>query len=197
MKKRTNKNNLTPEQQKFADEWLIHNNGQWAYKKAYGADLSDETARASASRLLIQGNVVAYIEKEQAKIAEKYKITRERVLEEEARIAFADPIELCNEDGTLKQLTEMPEAIRRVVSKIENELSIYGKDDNEREVTKTRYHLIDKGRALERIEKHLGMFEKDNQQKRPSLEEVYTAIANLSPELGEAIKEQLEKKNAS
>jgi len=191
MPKRTNKNDLTPEQQKFADEWLIDNNGTRAYKVAYDSEMTDHVAGSAASRLLDDVKVRSYIEQEQAKIAAKYKITRERVLEEEAYIAFSDPLAFFDDNGNVRPLNEVPEHVRRAVAHFENELTRYGKDDYERETTKLKYRLIDKGRALERIEKHLGMFEKDNQQKRPSLEEVFKAIEAISPKLGEALKEYL------
>jgi len=191
MPKRTNKNDLTPEQQKFADEWLIDNNGTRAYKVAYDTEMTDHVAGSAASRLLDDVKVRSYIEQEQAKIAAKYKITRERVLEEEAYIAFSDPRTFFNDDGTIKSPDKMPAHIIRAMSAFEHETKTYGKDDDTTEVTKRKFKLWDKGRALERIEKHLGMFEKDNQQKRPSLEEVFKAIEAISPKLGEALKEYL------
>jgi phage terminase small subunit len=52
---------VTEKQKRFCDEYLIDCNGTRAYKAAYPAIKSDETAKVSASRLLTNANVKAYI----------------------------------------------------------------------------------------------------------------------------------------
>ena len=54
---------LTPNQQIFVDEWLIDRNSTRAYKIAYPKIKKDATAAASATRLLKNVKVQAYIAK--------------------------------------------------------------------------------------------------------------------------------------
>lgn len=59
---------LTPKQQAFADYYIQTGNATESYKKAYESCKKDETARANASRMLTNANVVAYIEEKQKEL---------------------------------------------------------------------------------------------------------------------------------
>lgn len=52
---------LTQQQQRFADEYIISGNATEAYKKAYKNVTKDETASAASSRLLRNVKVADYI----------------------------------------------------------------------------------------------------------------------------------------
>lgn len=72
---------MTNAQKIFCDEYLIDMNATKAYKKAYPSTKKDETARASASRLLTNVNVKSYIEtrmaeKEEEAIADQDEVLR-------------------------------------------------------------------------------------------------------------------------
>ena len=53
---------LTQNQKRFADEYVMSGNGAEAYKIAYKNVKKDSTARANASRLLTNANVIRYIQ---------------------------------------------------------------------------------------------------------------------------------------
>lgn len=176
------KKRFTPAQQHFCDEWLIDHNGTRAYKVAYPKVKKDSTAAANASRLLTNAKVWAYIEMRRAEMAAKFKIDRERVLREEACIAFSNIGDLF-EDGKLLDPDKMPEEIRRAIKRLKvKELPNGSKE----------YYccLYDKGSALARLSKQLGMYEKGNRQKNPSIDEVYSAFKEVSPELAEAVRKK-------
>lgn len=59
---------LTPKQKAFADYYIQTGNATESYKKAYESCKKDETARANASRMLTNANVVAYIEEKQKEL---------------------------------------------------------------------------------------------------------------------------------
>lgn len=59
---------LTPKQQAFADYYIQTGNATESYKKAYESCKKDETARANASRLLTNANVIAYVEEKQKEL---------------------------------------------------------------------------------------------------------------------------------
>lgn len=174
---------LTPAQRHFCDEWLKDHNGTRAYLCAYPRAKKVETAWVNASRLLSLAKVRGYIRARQAEMAKKFKIDQERVLREEACIAFSN-IAMLFEDGKLLDPNQIPEEMQRAIRSIE----IKDLPDGGREY---RYRFWDKGRALDRISKHLGMYEKDNRQKNPSLEEVYSAFKKISPELAEAVRDEI------
>lgn len=72
---------LTPKQQAFADAMLCGAEQSAAYRLAFDTHGSPTTVAKNASRLRQQPNVAAYIASEQAKLAKKRILTRERSLE--------------------------------------------------------------------------------------------------------------------
>lgn len=77
---------LTPRKQRFVDEYLIDTN---AHHAAIRAGYS-RRSRSYPERLMREPEIIAAIEQAMAARAERTGITRERVLAEYARIAFAD-----------------------------------------------------------------------------------------------------------
>lgn len=178
---------LNPLHKRFADEWLKDNNGVRAYKCVYKNVKKDATASAAATRLLKNVNVDAYIKLKQAETAAALQITQQRILEEEARLAFSDLRMLFNGETTIAP-GDLPEDIARAVSGIEIKENQIGDQGVERTY---KYKLWDKGRSLERISKHLGMYEKDNNQKRFGIDEIFQSISSLDPELAKALRDRL------
>lgn len=86
-------------------------------------------------------------------------ITVKRLIEEEIHIALYDPIDMFDKDGNELPVHLMPERIRRAIARISVSMTKDG--------TKFyNYVFADKGKALERIEKHKGFFEFDNKQRQ-------------------------------
>lgn len=83
-----------------------------------------------------------------ARHCEAAGVEAERVLREEACIAFADPADMYAPDGSLLPLHEMPERIRRSIASV--------KYDKSGGVTVRFY---EKGASLSRLHKHLGCCE--------------------------------------
>lgn len=170
---------LTPNEKIFADEWLVDRNGIRAYRKAFKSCKSDAAAGVGANKKLKKANVKAYIEARLEKISKKLEISTERVLQEDARIAYSDIGELFN-GPTLIPPADLPENVRRAVSSVKVTERKSGEDSFERVY---EYKFWDKGRAIERLDKHLGVFEKDNKQKTDPLVDVLKEIAKRSAPL--------------
>jgi hypothetical protein len=92
------------------------------------------------------------------------------VLFENARIGFSDVRRLLTDQGTLKPASEWDDDMAAAVSsiKVHELFQGVGKD---REVIgqAVEIKLWDKGAALDRMGKHLGLYEKDNAQKAANL----------------------------
>ncbi len=78
---------LTPKQERFVAEYLIDLN---ATQAAIRAGYSEKTAQQQGSRLLLNVKVQEAITKGREKTAAKLEITKERIVDELAKIAFAD-----------------------------------------------------------------------------------------------------------
>lgn len=65
----------------FIDEYFINGfNGLQAYKKAY-PNVSDDTAKVNASKLLTNTNIAIEVERRQAEHRAKYEISRDEIVD--------------------------------------------------------------------------------------------------------------------
>ncbi len=140
---------LTPKQDKFVDEYLVDLN---ATQAAIRAGYSKRSANNIGPGNLLKPIIQEAIQKRRLKLQQKLHITQERVLEEEARLAFVDIESMFDDKGNLLPVNKIPEDARRAIAGVE---VIEGVVKGE---TKFKYRLWDKGRALERISKHLGIY---------------------------------------
>lgn len=110
------------QQERFVHEYLAEtpHNATAAYKRA-GYRAEGQAARTSAARLLKQPAIVAAIAALRAKAASKFEVTRERVLEEYAKLAFYDQRKFFHEDGSLRHPTELDDFTAAALTHIEVE----------------------------------------------------------------------------
>lgn len=144
---------LTPKQKIFADEYLIDLNATRAYKVAYPNVKKDEVAAAASTRLLRNVKVAAYVQKRMDERAHRTEITQDMVLQELAKIGFADVTDFVTIEAKgayctvkVKSTDQMPRDKLGAIAGIKE-------GANGIEVK-----LNDKGKALELIGRHLGMF---------------------------------------
>lgn len=155
---------LTPKQIRFCEEYLIDLNGTQA---AIRAGYSKKTANEQAARLLANVSLQDYVQQLQSKTSDKLEITREKVIAEYARIAFSDVRAFFGEDGGMKNLSDLTSNEAAAISSIETEELFEGFGKDRERIGRTRkVKMWDKTKALESLGKHLGLFEKDNEQKR-------------------------------
>lgn len=164
---------LTKKQKIFADEYLIDLNATRAYKAAYPKVKKDETARTNSSRMLTNANVVAYVEKRMKDREKRTEITQDMVLKELAKIGFADVTDFVTIENKgilrvvqVKTTDEMPGDKMGAIAGIKE-----GANGIE-------IKLNDKGKALELIGRHLGMF-KDKLEVSGTLETEKTKLDDL------------------
>ncbi|WP_051531533.1 terminase small subunit [Clostridiisalibacter paucivorans] len=81
---------LTDNQKRFIDEYLIDLNATRAYKAVYQRVKKDEVAAAASARLLRNVKVQKYLMERQKALQERTEITQDKVIQELARIGFAD-----------------------------------------------------------------------------------------------------------
>ena len=151
---------LTFKQAKFVDLVLNANQAQWLSYKEVFKTKSDASAVSGASRLLAKANVQEYKAALEAYAAssalDNTTISQERILQEEACLAFIDIADFVDETGIfIKNIRDIPERLRRAVGGFE----VTEKLDPTTGLTVPvfKVKLLDKGRSLERLEKHLGM----------------------------------------
>jgi phage terminase small subunit len=172
---------LNDRQRRFCDEYLIDFRPSKAYLRA-GYEATEKAAMTNGSKLLTNECVTAYIAKKMDAAAKRNEIRQDRVIQELAAIAFLDIGDAFNDDGSLKAIKEMPEAVRRAIGGIEVE-EIYdgvGKD----RVWRGKLHkikMIDKTKGLDLIGRYLRMWaekqEGSSTQGSEAVDEMMRAIA--------------------
>jgi phage terminase small subunit len=171
--------------ERFAAAYVTNGgNGHAAAREAMaGAGLSDAQHKACAQRFMQIAYVQHLLAEHQARVAAeleaRYAITRENVLAALSNLVFADPRQLFKADGTLKTVPELDERTAKMVSSFEVE-ELYeheGEGRNRHKVNVgrvTKIKMWDKNSAVDKAMRHLGLFEKDNQQK--------PAVVQLTPD---------------
>lgn len=149
---------LAAKQKRFADEYLIDLNGT---KAAIRAGYSPNSAVEQASQMLSNIKIAEYIQARKLELDQKlenrFLISRERVLEEYARLAFSDIRGFYNEDGGLRSIAELDEQQAASLAGVESQQD-YDYIEGEKVpagITK-KIKIYDKVRALEGIRKMMG-----------------------------------------
>ncbi len=140
-------------------------NGGNATEAAREAGFSPKTAASQGQRLLKDAYVSTRIAARAKEIAEKYRMTTELAARSIVQELTFDPAKLYNDDGTLKKVTELDEDTRMALTSLEVEMA--GTSDMPILVRKIKWAT--RGQAREQLMKHLGMFERDNSQKVPTV----------------------------
>jgi phage terminase small subunit len=141
---------LTPKQQRFADEWLIDMNGTAA---AIRAGYSVKSAEVTASKLLRNAKVRAYIDARMAELSRRTGVNQERIIRELARIAFVNPPEVVDMDEARIMATATEDDTAAIASVKVKTIPTENGTGIEREI-----RFADKIKALELLGKRFGMW---------------------------------------
>ena len=162
---------LNDKQTRFALEYMVDLN---ATQAAIRAGYSPRTAVKQGHRLLTNADIGTFIAQARKDSGEKLGISREKVIKEIARIAFFDIRKLLREDGEPLPLQDLDDdtaaAIAGVETATERERGAKGDEGGVTYIRK--YKLADKLGGLEKLAKHLGLYELDNKQKADPLVEM-------------------------
>jgi phage terminase small subunit len=145
---------LSPRFKAFADALLAdpEMNATRAYMAAY-PKCGQEAARRNASRLLTRADVEAYLNEGRLKRQERTQITQDRIVQELMALDLFEP------DGSLKRITEMPEAARRSIIGIEVAELFAGQGEEKHAFgILKKIKLSPKQGPLELLGKHAGMW---------------------------------------
>jgi phage terminase small subunit len=164
---------ITPKQQKFVDEYLKDLN---ATQAAIRAGYSKKTAKQQATRLLTNVYIAASLSVARDKQQIRTGISADRALQEAARLAFFDVRKLCDAQGNPKPIHELDDDTAAAIQGLE----LSSEQDGETSTTVRKYKIADKNAALERVFKHLGLFERDNDQANNPLKAMAALMTLVS-----------------
>lgn len=141
---------LTAKQQRFVQEYLIDLN---ATQAAIRAGYSAKTAEVIGHENLRKPKIAEAVEKAMAERAKRTEITADRVLQELAKIGFANMSDYTTwgpRGVTLKDSSKLTPEQTAAISEVSETVTESGGS--------IRFKLHDKISALEKIGRHLGMF---------------------------------------
>lgn len=170
----TNLYDLIDKQFVFVQEYLKNNN---ATQAAIRAGYSKKTAGKIGYQLLENPRIYKAIQKEKDKAAERNQVSMDRVIQEYKRLAFHDIRKLYDENGNLKPIHELDDDTAAALSGLEHE-ELYAKKQNIGRTSKLK--LASKQPALADLMRHLGGFEKDNQQKSNNEKQIAAMAAMVA-----------------
>ena len=159
---------LTPQQERFARNVVSGMSQADAYRDAYPAAKrwKDDSVHNSASALMRNPQVSTRVADGMKIAAERAAITKADVLREAARLARFDIRRLYKEDGSLKKIHELDDETAAAIQGIEQVEQYEGSGQDRVFVGYLhKYKIADKNAALEKLFKHFGLYEKDNDQK--------------------------------
>ena len=150
-------------------------NGGNATQAAIAAGFSEASAGQRGYELLNEPAVAETLAARRKALQEAHGLTTERVLLELRRLALVDPRKLFGEDGNPLLPHELDDDTAAALAGVDVEELFEGRGDERVQIGNVRkFKLWDKGAALERAMKHLGLFERDNAQTKQSITIVAT-----------------------
>lgn len=155
---------LTPKQERFVAEYLVDLN---ATQAAIRAGYSPKTAQEQSSRLLSNVIIQKAVQDRRQQHQANTGLTVERVLTEAMRLAFFDIRKLTDAQGNPLPISELDDDTAAAIQGLELATERSRDEDGEATVVR-KYKVADKNAALERLFKHLGLFQKDNDQNNPA-----------------------------
>lgn len=162
---------LTPKQAAFVDEYLIDLNATAAAKRA---GYSSKTAYRTGADNLRKPQIEAAIHEAMQERGERTGITADRVLEELAKLAFANLLNyfsLTSDGEPYIDLTRVTPEQAAALTEITVEDFTDGRGEDARNVRKVKIKMADKKASLELLARHLGLFdgERDDNQAAEAL----------------------------
>jgi phage terminase small subunit len=143
---------LTPKEEQFCQAYLIDFNGA---KAARSVGYSSKAGKEIAYELLTKPHIQGRISQLRLEMGKGFNITRERIAQELALIAFGDTKVVFDENGSLKHPDEWNDE-GRIVSSYEETVTTFGTEENGGTKTTKKVRLWEKTKALEQLARLMG-----------------------------------------
>ena len=159
---------LTAKQERFCEEYVVDFN---ATQAAIRAGYSEKRASEQAYQLLQKTTVQNKVKELQSELRGRTMVRAEDVIKEFIKVGFANMSDFASWNGSevsLKSSEELEDINIAAVSEVSSTSTTTG--------TNVKIKLHNKLSALESLGKHLGIFEKDNSQKKPDQPDNITVV---------------------
>lgn len=149
---------MTPMKRKFCDELIRTGNATKAYIKAYNtSNTLRKTVGEAASRLRREQVVRDYLDAHFAKYTELAGVTRQRVIQRAAALAFADVRDLYDERGNLRPVNQLTATQAAMIAGLKVTRDVIGEDDALGITETAELKLVNPVAAVQALGKLMGM----------------------------------------
>ena len=158
---------LTPKIKRFCEEYIKDLNGKQA---AIRTGYSEKAAEQQASRLLSNAKVQHFISELKKSLSDKNEGLAQQVIDELKKLGFSNIQDYIDPENEIKDLTTITRDNAAAVESIKKTVTEFsGGGESSSKKTSIQFKLYDKISALEKLGRHLGIFELDNQQKAATI----------------------------
>lgn len=184
------RDDLTPKQARFVDEFLVDLNAtQAAIRAGYKKHAAFATGHENLRKPKIEAAIAEALKDQQ----QRTEITADDALKETGYIAFSDIRKLFNENGGLKKPHELDDDIAKAIAGID----VSTVKDGEDLIDVRKIKLWSKNDALEKLGKHFQLFVERKEVTGKGGGPIETETTHvLSPELQELFDEVTGQKDA-
>lgn len=164
---------LTDKQEMFCREYLIDLN---ATQAAIRAGYSEKTANRTASENMSKPDIQSRIAELKAKRNDEVGIDADYVLRRLVEIDQMDVLDILNDDGSLKAISQWPKSWRTTLTGLEISTTIQNFNEDTTETILKKIKWPDKVKNLELLGKHIKV-----QAFKEQVEQKVTATHNIMP----------------
>lgn len=157
------KKGLTPKQERFCQEYVVDFN---ATQAAIRAGYSKKTAKSIGQENLTKPDLREFVAELQKALQKATGIDAQRVINEYVKVGFSNIKAFLEEGNSIRDISQLPDDVAAAVESIQSDIRHDG-GDSEGYTEKVKLKLHSKLSALNDLGKHLGIFEKDNEQGKP------------------------------
>lgn len=186
----------SPQQEAFAKQLALGKSKAEAYRIAYPSSQKwkPDAVHVKASVLASNGKVMVRVAQLQSSAMNALAINIERILRENAALAFSDVRQLFDENGSIKPINEWSDELAAAVASIEVVEEYEGTGEDRKLVGYIKkIKFWDKNAALDKLFKNFGMYAKDNERKQTAIADMMAEIAAIGrglPRRGRTIENE-------
>jgi len=167
---------MTDKMEAFAQEYTVDRNGSAA---AIRAGYAPNNAKEQAYSLLRHSEVKARIDELFSEIYERNKMGIDEAISILTDIARTEPADIFHEDGTMKDIHDIPKFARQAIEGVEFKTKYVWDELLEEHVAVSfpdKLKMTGKQAAIDKMLKHLGGYKVDNEQKKAEV-----TVLNINP----------------
>lgn len=155
---------LTPKEELFVHRYIVDFNGAASAREV---GYSENSAKEIAAELLTKPHIQRRLKEIQKHLSDKNDNLAQQVIDELKKVGFSNIQDFLGASNEIKDISTLDRDKAAVISSIKKSKTTFGDDEgNEGEKETVEFKMWDKLNALEKLGKHLGIFEADNKQKK-------------------------------